>query len=47
MKKASYRKNSLGKYAIDFLGKKEYIKKIKRKERQISRLACLSYKKGV
>jgi len=47
MKKALYRKNPFGKYAGDFLSKKDFIKKVKRKERQGSHLACLDYKKGV
>ena len=41
--KAIYKKNTLGKYAIDFLGKKALHKRAKRRLRQQSRKLCKSY----
>lgn len=39
----AYKKNTLGKYAGDFLGKSALIRKARRKARQSARLACKAY----
>lgn len=40
MMKGAYKKNTMGKYAIDFYGKKEFIKTAKRKLRRAGKKAC-------
>ena len=39
----AYKKNTLGKHAVDFLGKSALIRKARRKARQTTRLACKAY----
>lgn len=40
MKNASFKKNGMGKYALDFMSKKVYIKTATRKNRAASKKAC-------
>lgn len=39
----TYKKNTFGKYAVDFLGKSALVCKARRKARQSARLACKAY----
>lgn len=46
MKNCAYKKNTLGKYASDFMTKKDLQKKVKRTNRQRDRKVCKEWVKG-
>lgn len=43
MKKSAFKKDIMGKYAIDYLDKKTYVKISNRRVRRANKLACKDY----